>query len=250
MVVIALVSGCTSRQVHIYRGGTPSIEETALIRVPRYPERNHGLSHNNPKVKVVTQEVTHVADITHADGKLNWIKASSARVLPGRYKVGVSCYFSVYPVQISSSFIDDLTVEAGYDYLLECLGNIKSAYVDITQRPSIPSSAYLIGQLQSNDAFEIRLAAQTVERRKEQDTVVLDRLVDVMFAQSIIPDELSIDAVAWSCKGLAASGNRRYFSAIKSIVELTKNDKTASNCSHAASVLGGGDSIQYMPNVQ
>ena len=108
-----------------------------------------------------------------------------------------------------------------------------------------PSSRVLIEQMTSGGPVSIRQAAQTIERSGERDTRVLDVLAETLLQNYKIGNNTNIDAMAWACKGLAASGNKRYYTAIKTVAESDEARKLSKHCNRAASDLGGAEGEQY-----
>lgn len=107
------------------------------------------------------------------------------------------------------------------------------------------ASRYLIEQIQQGGPVSIRQAAQTIERSGERDVRVLDTLAEALLQNYKISNNTNIDAMAWACKGLASSGNKRYYSAIKEVSESEEARKLRKHCSRAADDLGSAEGEQY-----
>lgn len=106
------------------------------------------------------------------------------------------------------------------------------------------SSRYLLQQIEQGGPASIRAAARTIERSGERDIRVLDALAEAMLQNYRIVNNTNTDAMAWACKALAASGNRRYYSAVKEVAEFD-NRKLQKYCERAAENLGGAEGEQY-----
>ena len=107
-----------------------------------------------------------------------------------------------------------------------------------------PASRYLIQQIEQGGPVSIRQAAQTIERSGERDTRVLDALAEAMLQNYQIVNNTNTDAMAWACKGLASSGNKRYYTAVKQVADFD-NRKLRKHCERAAENLGGAEGEQY-----
>lgn len=108
------------------------------------------------------------------------------------------------------------------------------------------SSRVLIEQITSGGPVSIRQAAQTIERSGEQDTRVLDVLAEALLQNYKVSNTTNIDAMAWACKGLAASGNKRYYTAINAVAESDEARKLSKYCKRAAKELGTAEGEQYV----
>lgn len=106
------------------------------------------------------------------------------------------------------------------------------------------ASRYLIQQIEQGGPVSIRQAAQTIERSGERDPRVLDALAEAMLQNYQIVNNTNTDAMAWACKGLASSGNKRYYTAVKQVAEFD-NRKLRKHCERAAENLGGPEGEQY-----
>ena len=91
------------------------------------------------------------------------------------------------------------------------------------------ASRYLIQQIEQGGPVSIRQAAQTIERSGERDTRVLDALAEAMLQNYQIVNNTNTDAMAWACKGLASSGNKRYYTAVKQVADFD-NRKLRKHC--------------------
>lgn len=108
-----------------------------------------------------------------------------------------------------------------------------------------PASRVLIEQMTTGGPVSIRQAAQTIERSGERDTRVLDVLAETLLQNYKIGNNTNVDAMAWACKGLAASGNKRYYTAIKTVAESDEARKISKHCNRAANDLGSAEGEQY-----
>lgn len=108
-----------------------------------------------------------------------------------------------------------------------------------------PASHAYISQISQGGPVTLRNAAQSIERSGHADQVVLDTLAEAMFVHSKSDSKSFADAVSWSCKGLVASGNRRYYAAVSDVAENAVNRKTRKHCSKAAKSLGSAEGKQY-----
>lgn len=108
------------------------------------------------------------------------------------------------------------------------------------------NSQYLIDQLTQGGPSSIRGAAESIYQMHETDHAILDVLAETMLQKYPTASSNDMaDAVSWACKGLAASGDKRYYSAVKEVADGVSNRKTRKYCSNAAGDLGGADGTQY-----
>ncbi len=109
-----------------------------------------------------------------------------------------------------------------------------------------PANQVYISQISQGGPVTLRNAAQSIERSGNADIVVLDTLAEAMLVHSTATGKSFADAVSWSCKGVVASGNRRYYSAVNQVAENAVNRKTRKHCSKAAKSLGSAEGEQYV----
>lgn len=103
---------------------------------------------------------------------------------------------------------------------------------------------YNLEQIKSGSPGGLRAAAQNIQASGAAPLEVTDALAEAML-QSASKGDAFADAVAWSCKGLAATGNRRYYTAIKQIAD-NGGKKLRKHCEKAADSLGSADGAQYV----
>lgn len=105
---------------------------------------------------------------------------------------------------------------------------------------------YNIDQIKSGSPVGIRSAAQNIQATGTAPEVVLDTLAEVLLQNQTQAGNTYIDALSWSCKALAATGNKRYYTAIKSVADNdAANKKLRKYCSKSADDLGSADGPQY-----
>ncbi len=82
-----------------------------------------------------------------------------------------------------------------------------------------PLRRQYVNQILCGDAAGLRAASQAMQRSRESHQLVLDLLAEALLRQLPTPSTPShIDACAWACKALAASGNPRYRNVLDTIV--------------------------------
>ncbi len=94
--------------------------------------------------------------------------------------------------------------------------------------PSVPPDvARVVRQLQSSDSGITRDAAKLACRSYARDPHVLQAANRVLLNgyQRHMTDRVHIDAMAWLCKTLAASGNKQYAATLRQVALGTSNRK-------------------------
>ncbi|WP_020650892.1 hypothetical protein [Solimonas variicoloris] len=105
---------------------------------------------------------------------------------------------------------------------------------------------YNLDQIRSGAPAAIRAAAQNIEASGASSPVVTDALAEVLLKNQSQSGNAYVDALSWSCKALAATGNKRYYSALKQVSDNPQtHKKTRKYCNNAAAGLGGADGEQY-----
>lgn len=105
---------------------------------------------------------------------------------------------------------------------------------------------YNLDQIRSGSPAAIRAAAQNIEASGASSPVVTDALAEALLQNQAQSGNAYVDALSWSCKALAATGNRRYYTALKQVGENPQtHKKTRKYCNNAAAGLGGADGEQY-----
>lgn len=104
---------------------------------------------------------------------------------------------------------------------------------------------YKMDQLLNGGPASIRAAAQSIAGGGAAPEVT-DVLAEVALAHMNASDRGGVDAVSWSCKGLA-TGGKRYYNIIKTIVDNPGTHRNArKHCERAASELGGPNEAPYV----
>lgn len=103
---------------------------------------------------------------------------------------------------------------------------------------------YNLEQIRSGSPGGLRAAAQNIQNSGASPLEVTDALAEAML-QSAPKGDAFADAVAWGCKGLAATGNRRYYTVLKQLGD-SGNRKLEKHCDKAAGSLGSAEGPQYM----
>lgn len=105
---------------------------------------------------------------------------------------------------------------------------------------------YNVDQIRSGSPVALRAAAQNIQAAGSASQEVADVLADELLKVQAQQGDVYIDAVAWSCKALAATGSKRYYSVLK---EVSSNGavhkKARKHCDNATDALGGPDGEQY-----
>lgn len=105
---------------------------------------------------------------------------------------------------------------------------------------------YLISQISQGGPVTIRDAAKSIYHSGEKDQEILDKLAEAVLQKyPTAMDNTSGDAIAWSCKALAASGNKRYYSVVKEAAEKSGHKGPRKHCDNAADALGSAEGPQY-----
>lgn len=102
---------------------------------------------------------------------------------------------------------------------------------------------YNLEQIRSGSPGGLRAAAQNIQASGAAPLEVTDALAEAML-QSAPKGDAFADAIAWGCKGLAATGNRRYYTVVKQLGD-SGNRKLEKHCEKAASSLGSAEGPQY-----
>ncbi|GAB1258208.1 hypothetical protein NBRC116494_27100 [Aurantivibrio plasticivorans] len=108
-----------------------------------------------------------------------------------------------------------------------------------------PAGSMYITQITQGGATSMRDAARSIASSRNSEVAVLDVLAEAMLVHYKNEDKAYADAVAWSCKGLAASGNGRYYSAIEQAANDAWGRNTRKHCSKAAKQIGAASGEQY-----
>ncbi len=121
------------------------------------------------------------------------------------------------------------------------------ATFNIQAQASSANSQYLIKQLTQGGSESIRNASESIYRTHETDREVLDVLAETLLQRyPNAKDKYSGDAMAWACKGLAAAGDKRYYSVVKEVADKGDNRKMHKHCDRAADDLGSAQGEQYI----
>lgn len=121
------------------------------------------------------------------------------------------------------------------------LTSVSSAYAaDLS-----PADQHYIAQISQGGPVSIRDAARSIEASRNTNPQVLDTLAEALLKNYQQSGKSYADAVAWSCKGLAASGNKRYFTAIDTVAKNAPSRGAVKHCSRAADALGSAEGEQY-----
>ncbi|MES2932135.1 MAG: hypothetical protein V4805_01415, partial [Pseudomonadota bacterium] len=106
---------------------------------------------------------------------------------------------------------------------------------------------YLIDQLIQGGPNTIRNAAESIYQMHETDHAVLDVLAETLLQRyPSARDGDTVDAMSWACKGLAASGEKRYFDVVKEVADAPDTvRKLRKYCSRAAEDLRAPEGEQY-----
>lgn len=108
------------------------------------------------------------------------------------------------------------------------------------------SDQYKMNQLLSGNPVSVRTTAQSIEG-SGASVEVLDVLAEVALTYKNDDTRSGVDALAWSCKGLAAAGGKRYYDVIKSIVDNEGTHRSArKHCERAMEDLGAAEGEQYV----
>lgn len=115
---------------------------------------------------------------------------------------------------------------------------------------SAPNSQVLIGQLSSSFPIIVEEAAETIMSTGVSDSGVLDVLAEVVLQNFVTTDGDWASAIAYSCKTLGASGNKRYYDAVKEAAENPQAVRAVrKHCGKAVDSLKGPSDEQYVKNM-
>ncbi len=109
-----------------------------------------------------------------------------------------------------------------------------------------PANYTYITQISQGGPVTLTDAAQSIERSRYSDVTVLDTLAEAMIVNHKQSGKTYGNAVAWSCKGLVASGNRRYYSIVKQVADNAAGKSARKHCAKAAKSLGSAEGEQYV----
>lgn len=105
---------------------------------------------------------------------------------------------------------------------------------------------YKLDQILTGGPESIRAAAKSIAGSGAAPQV-LDALAEAAFTRRNEQTRTGVDAVAWSCKALAAAGGKRYYSVVRSIANSEGTHRSArKHCGRAAETLGGAEGKQYV----
>lgn len=125
-------------------------------------------------------------------------------------------------------------------------GLVAAAWLGSASAALSAGDQYNMQQLLSNNPASIRAAARNIYSQHGAAPQVLDTMAEILLEHKTEQDRTYVDALAWSCKALAISGQKRYYDAVKSVADDGKaNGKLRKFCSRAASDLGGPQGTQY-----
>jgi hypothetical protein len=110
-----------------------------------------------------------------------------------------------------------------------------------------PEDQRLIDQIMSADPIAVRDAAKSVQRAGTASPRVLDTMAEVLLTGADERDDaVYIDALAWTCKAIGSTGDRRYFEALKSVSQNRSAQRNLrKHCHAAASQLRSAEGEQY-----
>src|SRR5690606_12704816 len=99
---------------------------------------------------------------------------------------------------------------------------------------------YNLDQIRSGSPGGIRAAAQNIEASHAAPVEVADALAEALLQNQTQSSNTYVDALAWGCRALAATGNKRYYTTLKQIDDNPQaHKKTRKYCGNAAKALGG-----------
>ncbi|MBI2381841.1 MAG: hypothetical protein HYV16_13900 [Gammaproteobacteria bacterium] len=112
------------------------------------------------------------------------------------------------------------------------------------------TSNYFINQIVQGGPVTLRDVAKSIYQSGERDREVLDTLAEAVAQRApTAADNTSSDAVAWSCKALAQSGDKRYYTLLKQTADKASQRAIRKHCDKAADGLGGVEGEQYSPGM-
>lgn len=112
--------------------------------------------------------------------------------------------------------------------------------------PLSAGDQYNVDQIRSGSPAGLRAAAQNIQASGVASQEVSDVLADELLKVQAQQGDIYIDAVAWSCKALAATGSKRYYTVLKEVSgNGAVHKKARKHCENSAAALGGPDGEQY-----
>ncbi|MDF7824490.1 hypothetical protein P4B35_10740 [Pontiellaceae bacterium B12227] len=97
------------------------------------------------------------------------------------------------------------------------------------ENPSVFSAAdqKLLDDLASGDAVRVRYAAKYLYRGRYESSNVMDKAAEVLEGayNDAVSDAVHVDAMAWICKALWASGKAEYLSTLRTVEQEAKSIK-------------------------
>jgi hypothetical protein len=108
------------------------------------------------------------------------------------------------------------------------------------------TDGYFINQIAQGSPLALRDTAKSIYQGASRDRQVLDSLAEAMLQRApTSSDNTSGDAVAWSCKALAQTGDKRYFTAVQQAADKAVHRGARKHCAKGAETLGSAQGEQY-----
>ncbi len=107
-----------------------------------------------------------------------------------------------------------------------------------------------IDMLATGGPESIRDAAQTIHRGSVQEPQVLDVAAEVLLQTYQRPGFVQVDATAWLCKALGATGNGRYRGVLEEVAGKAADGKVRKYASQALGMLPKGDAAPYVAGTE
>jgi hypothetical protein len=105
---------------------------------------------------------------------------------------------------------------------------------------------YNLDQIRSGSPGALNNAAQNVARAGAADPQVLDALAESLLQNQTQMGDTWIEGLSWDCKALAATGQKRYYTALRSVADNdAAHRKLRKWCDKSADNLGSADGEQY-----
>jgi hypothetical protein len=102
-----------------------------------------------------------------------------------------------------------------------------------------------IDQMVQGGNVSLKSAAQSIYNTGENNTDVLDVAAEILLQRYRTAQNHDMDTLAWVAKAIGQSGNGRYFSALKEVVDSDANRKITKHANKALKNIKGASGEQY-----
>ncbi len=114
----------------------------------------------------------------------------------------------------------------------------------VAQAADVVGQRY-IDQMTKGGNTSIKQAAQSIYNTGEKNTEVLDVAAEILIQRYLTEVKTDLDTLAWVAKAIGNSGNARYYSILKEIVDSEAHSKIRKYASIALDNVGEASGKQY-----